>query len=210
MKTEDKAGLTVQNEPEVVFLPLDLHHGFIGVPLVRVEIERRNELYGDVLEHGGEAGTPVTDDRMGYPDIHHGTQNQSDIAEGVLAQVEHTQGHEDYMDGIAHPLEIRLTEQFGHGWGRNGRRLWYEHGMAAFFVAAGIVGVMLSVVMQEGCFPANWAGWVMHRSCVNTLRGLRRPLMPTLLTLVLLMTMRIFSVAIKVRSVVALRAAYLV
>lgn len=42
------------------------------------------------------------------------------------------------MDGIAHPLEIRLTEQFGHGWGRNGRRLWYKHGMAAFFVGAGI------------------------------------------------------------------------
>ena len=114
------------------------------------------------------------------------------------------------MDGIAHPLEIRLSKEFGHGWGRNGRRLWYEHGMAAFLVAAGIVGVMFSVVVQEGCFPANWAGWVMHRSCVNTLRCLRRPLMPTLFALILLMTMSIFSVAIKVRFVVALRAAYLV
>ena len=114
------------------------------------------------------------------------------------------------MDGIAHPLEIRLTEQFGHGGGRNGRRLWYEYGMAAFFVGAGIVGVMLSVVMQEGCFPANWAGRVIHRSCVNALRCLRRPLMPTLFALILLMTMSIFSVAIKVRFVVALRAAYLV
>ena len=114
------------------------------------------------------------------------------------------------MDGIAHPLEIRLTEQFGHGWGRNGRRLWYEHGMAAFFVGAGIVGVMLSVVMQEGCFPANWASRVILRSGVNALRCLRRPLMSALFALILLMTMSIFSVAIKVRFVVALRAAYLV
>ena len=89
METEDKAGLTVQNEPEVVFLAQYLHNSFIGVPLVRVEIERRNELYGDVLEHGSEVSTPVTDGRMGYPDIHHGTQNQSDVAERVFAQIEH-------------------------------------------------------------------------------------------------------------------------
>ena len=114
------------------------------------------------------------------------------------------------MDGIAHPLEIRLTEQFGHGGGRNGRRLWYEHGMAAFFVGAGIVGVMFSVVMQEGCFPANWAGRVILRSGVNTFGGIRRPLMSALFALILLMTMSIFSVAIKIRFVVALRAAYLV
>ena len=114
------------------------------------------------------------------------------------------------MDGIAHPLEIRLTEQFGHGWGRNGRRLWYEHRMAAFFVGAGIVGVMFSVVMQEGSFPANWAGRVILRSGVNTFGGIRRPLMSALFALILLMTMSIFSVAIKVRFVVALRAAYLV
>ena len=89
MEAEDKACLAVQNEPEVVFLALYLNDSFIGVPLVRVEIERRNELYGDVLEHGSEAGTPVTDGRMGYPDIHHGTQNQSDVAERVFAQIEH-------------------------------------------------------------------------------------------------------------------------
>ena len=210
MKAENKASFAVQNKPEVVLLTLDFHHSFIGVPLVRVEIECGNELYGDVLEHGSKAGTPVADGRVRYPDIHYGTQNQSDIAERVLAQVEHGQGHEDYMDGIAHTLEIRLSKELGHGWGRNGRRLWYEHGMAAFFVGAGIVGVMLSVVMQEGCFPANWAGRVIHPSCVNALRCPRRPLMPTLFALILLMTMRIFSVAIKVRFVVALRAAYLV
>ena len=114
------------------------------------------------------------------------------------------------MDGIAHPLEIRLTEQFGHGWGRNGRRLWYEHGMAAFFVGAGIVGVMLSVVMQEGCFPANWAGRVILRSGINTFWGIRRPLMFALFTLILLVSMNVFSIAKKVRFVVALRAADLI
>ena len=116
MEAEDKAGLAVQDEPEVVFHALYLHHGFISVPLVRVEIERRNELYGNVLEHWGEAGTPVANGRVRYLYIHHGTQNQSDIAERVLAQVEHGQGHKDHMDRIAHPLEICLSKEPGHGW----------------------------------------------------------------------------------------------
>ena len=34
-------------------------------------------------------GTPVADGRMGYPDIHHSTQNQSDVAKRVFAQIEH-------------------------------------------------------------------------------------------------------------------------
>lgn len=115
MEAEDKARLAVQNEPKVVFYALYLYHGFIGVPLVRVEIKRRNKLYRNVLEHWGEAGTPVADGSVRYPDIHHGTQNQSDIAERVFAQVEHGQGHEDHMNRIAHPLEVRLSEEFGHG-----------------------------------------------------------------------------------------------
>ena len=44
MEAEDKAGFAVENKPEVVFLALYLNYGFIGVPLVRVKIERRNEL----------------------------------------------------------------------------------------------------------------------------------------------------------------------
>ncbi len=88
MEAKDKASLAVQNEPKVVFLALYLNDRFIGVPLVRVEIERRNELYRNVLEHRGEVGTPVANGRVRYPDIHYGTQNQSDIAERVLAQVE--------------------------------------------------------------------------------------------------------------------------
>lgn len=115
MEAEDKACLAVENEPEVVFLALYLNDGFIGMPLVRAEIQGRNELYRNVLEHWGEAGTPVADGSVRYPDIHHGTQNQSDIAERVLAQVEHGQGHKDHMNRIAHPLEVRLSKEFGHG-----------------------------------------------------------------------------------------------
>ena len=44
MEAEDKAGFAVENEPEVVFLALYLNDGFVGVPLVRVEIERGDEL----------------------------------------------------------------------------------------------------------------------------------------------------------------------
>lgn len=44
METKNKASLTVQNKPKVVFLALYLNNSFIGVPLVRVEIERRNQL----------------------------------------------------------------------------------------------------------------------------------------------------------------------
>ena len=81
MEAKDKACLTVQNEPEVVFLALYFNDGFVGVPLIKIDIQRRNELDGNVLEHGGEADTPVADDRVRFPDIHHGAQNQSDIVQ---------------------------------------------------------------------------------------------------------------------------------
>ena len=115
MEAEDKACFAVQNEPEVVFLALYLHNSFIGVPLIRVEIQRRNKLYGHILKHWGKAGTPVANGRVRYLDIHYGTQNQSDIAKRVFAQIEHGQGHEDHMDRIAHPLKICLSKKFGHG-----------------------------------------------------------------------------------------------
>lgn len=116
MEAEDKACLAVENEPEVVFHALYLNDGFIGVPLVRVEIERGNELQSDVLKQGCEVGTPVADGGVGNLNIHHCTQNQGDIAERVFAQVEHAQGHENHMNRIAHSLKIRLSEELGHGW----------------------------------------------------------------------------------------------
>lgn len=79
MEAEDKTRLTVQNEPEVVFHALYFNDGFIGVLLVRVEIERRNELYSDIFEDGGELGTPVANGCVGDLEIHHSPQNQGDI-----------------------------------------------------------------------------------------------------------------------------------
>ena len=73
MEVEDKAGLAVENEPEVIFFAMYFDYGFIGVPLVRVGIERWNELYGNVLGHRGEVRTPVADGSVRYADIYHGT-----------------------------------------------------------------------------------------------------------------------------------------
>ena len=64
-----------------------------------------------------ERSTPIANGWVGHLYIHHGTLDQSDIAEGVFAQVEHIKGHEYHMDRVAHPLEVRLAEQFGHGRG---------------------------------------------------------------------------------------------
>ena len=48
MEAKDKARLTVQNEPEVVFLALYLNDSFIGMPLVRVEIECWKAMFGNI------------------------------------------------------------------------------------------------------------------------------------------------------------------
>lgn len=44
MEPEDEPGFAVQDESEVVFLSLDFDHSLISMPLVRIEIERRDEL----------------------------------------------------------------------------------------------------------------------------------------------------------------------
>ena len=111
MESENKAGFAVENEPEVVFFALYFDYGFIGMPLVRVEIECRNELYGNVLKHRGETGTPVADGRVGNLNIHGGLQNQSDVAERVFAQIKHAQRHENHMNGIPHTFEVGFAKQ---------------------------------------------------------------------------------------------------
>ena len=77
--------------------------------------------------------------------------------------------------------------------------------MVALLVTAAIVAVMLPIVVQESGFPTNWTGWIIRIPLLR--RCFRRPLMSALFALVLLVTMEIFSIAIKVRFVVALRAA---
>lgn len=44
MEAENKASLAVQNEPKGILPALYFNKSFLSVPLVRVEIERRNEL----------------------------------------------------------------------------------------------------------------------------------------------------------------------
>lgn len=50
MEPKHKAGFGVHNQPEVMLDALDFDHCFICMPLVGVEIQRRNELDGDVLK----------------------------------------------------------------------------------------------------------------------------------------------------------------
>ncbi len=59
------------------------------------------------------------------------------------------------MDRIAHPLEVCFSKQLGHGWGRDVRRLWHEERVAALFVTAAVVAVMLLIVVQESSFAAD-------------------------------------------------------
>lgn len=110
------------------------------------------------------------------------------------------------MDRIAHPLEVRLAKEFGHG-----RRLWHEERVAALFVTAAAVAVMLLIVMQESSFAANRTGGVIFRSGPPNLPPrFRRPRMPAFPARVLLMSMGVFSISIKVCFVVAVRAPYLI
>ena len=114
------------------------------------------------------------------------------------------------MNRVAYPLEIGLSKELGHGRSRDSGRLRYKHGMVALLVTAAVVAVVLHIMVQESCLAANRTGRIALRSSINTLRRFRCPLIPTLLATILLMSMRIFSVAIKIRFVVALRAAYLI
>jgi len=115
------------------------------------------------------------------------------------------------MDGIPHPLKIRLSKQLGHGWSLNSGGLGYEDGMAALLVAAAIMAVMLAVVVQIHRFSAGRAVRIRrHFGSSHFRRTARHKLMPTLLTLIFLVFVNVFSVTIKVRFVVALWVAYLV
>lgn len=141
-------------------------------------------------EHGIEASTPVADDCVRYLDIHRSAQDQGNVTEGVLALIEHGQSHEDYIERIPHPLEIRLSKQFGHGWGSDHGWFGYKNGVIAFLV-----------VMKKHRFLTHRGsrGWTFTRPAGTADRGIWCKLMPTFLTLVFLMSMNVFSVTIKVR-----------
>lgn len=108
---KNKAGFGVYNQPEIVFFALYFDHGFICVPFIGVELQRRNELYCNILKQRSKAGTPIANGGMGNLNLHGSLQNQGDVAEGIFTQVKHAQGHEDYMDKIAHTFKVGFAKQ---------------------------------------------------------------------------------------------------
>jgi len=139
MESEDKTGLTVHDQPEVILDAPDLHDGFIRVPLVGVEIERRDQLERNVLKQRRKLRTPVPDGGVRNSYIHNGLQNQGDILERVLSYIEHRQRRQNGMHRIAHSLEIGFSRQLGHGRRCDGGCFWHEDGMIASFVTAAVI-----------------------------------------------------------------------
>ena len=100
---------------------------------------------------------------MRYLDIHRSAQDQGNVTEGVLALIEHGQSHEDYIERIPHPLEIRLSKQFGHGWGSDHGWFGYKNGVIAFLV-----------VMKKHRFLTHRGsrGWTFTRPAETADRGI--------------------------------------
>ena len=61
MKAKDKAGFGVDDEPDVILFAIDFDDSLVGVPLVGMEVHRRNEFDGDVVEQGRKFSAPVGD-----------------------------------------------------------------------------------------------------------------------------------------------------
>ena len=75
--------------------------------------------------------------------------------------------------------------------------------MIARLITAAIVGIMLVVMMDEGCLAANWAsGVVMH---LSDSRSVRCELVVAVTAEILLITIFIFAETIKRMRIVALR-----
>lgn len=84
------------------------------------------------------------------------------------------------MNRVAHPLEIGLSKELGHGRSRDSGRLRYKHGVVALLVTAAVVAVVLHIMVQESCLAANRTGRIALRSSINTLRRFRCPLIQSL------------------------------
>lgn len=83
----------------------------------------------------GGAGTPVTDSRVRYPDIHHGTQDQSDITKLVLVQVMAKAIRSTWIG-----QRIRLKSVLQKGWiwrFLNSSEYWRKDKATAFPVCSG-------------------------------------------------------------------------
>jgi len=80
VKAEDKAGFAIYDEPDVMLDPVDFDDSFVSMPLVGMEVHRRNELDGDVIEKGRKFSAPVGDSNVGHFDIIQHFEDQSNIS----------------------------------------------------------------------------------------------------------------------------------
>jgi hypothetical protein len=89
MITQNKSGLRVNYEPDVVLDTVDFNHSFIGMPLVGVEVKSWHKLQAEVLEHRGELLAPIADSCMGNSDIEGYSEYEFDISKRVLSEIKH-------------------------------------------------------------------------------------------------------------------------
>ena len=111
MEADNKTGFAVHDKPYVIFDSGNFNHCFISMPLVRIEVEKRQELDSHIIEQRGKACTPIADSNMRNLDIKGRSKNKADITEGVFAEIEHGKCCDYEMNGITHSLEIALSKQ---------------------------------------------------------------------------------------------------
>jgi len=64
MKTQDKSGLTVDDEPDIVLYAFDLNNCFISMPFIGVEIKKRYKIKTNVIKQRGKLFAPIADSSM--------------------------------------------------------------------------------------------------------------------------------------------------
>ena len=69
METENDTGLRINDKPDVMFNATYFDNSFVSVPLIRGEIEGRNELLSDIVKQRGKVSAQVGNSGLGKPDI---------------------------------------------------------------------------------------------------------------------------------------------
>lgn len=115
VKTEHKAGFTVDNEPNVMLLTVYLHYGFIGMPLVRVEVHHRHELHRYAVKDGSELLAPVGDRNMRQLNAVELIEHEGNVPCRAFAYKELVENSNDKKWRMTHSFEICLAEQLGYG-----------------------------------------------------------------------------------------------
>jgi len=109
MKSQNEAGFSINDEPDVVLDSFDFDNSFVCMPLVGIEVQQRYKLKGDAVKQRRELFAPIADGGMGYFDTISNTQDHGDVSERVLADIEHGERHKNGLHRIAHPGKIHLA-----------------------------------------------------------------------------------------------------